>query len=56
MHCNDAKYLENTQKSISPDRVVLVHAAAAFENSPSDNLNQEDLNSLEKYIFILRST
>ena len=28
-----------------------MHALASFENSPSDNLNQEDVNSLEKYIF-----
>ena len=45
---NDA---EGSQKSIELDRVVIVHALASFENSPSDNLNQEDVNSLEKYIF-----
>ena len=49
--CNDAEYLEGSQKSLESDRVVIVHAVASFESSPSDNLNQEDVNPLEKYIF-----
>jgi hypothetical protein len=48
---NDEEYLEGSQKSKELDGVVIVHAVASFENSPSDNLNQEDVNSLEKYIF-----
>jgi hypothetical protein len=39
--CNDAEYLEGIQQSIESDMVVLVHAVAAFENSPSDILDQE---------------
>ena len=44
--CNDAEYLETSEKPT----VVIVHALAAFENSPNLNLDQEDVNSLEKYI------
>ena len=31
--------------------MVIVHALAAFENSPNLALEQEDVNSLEKYIY-----
>ena len=44
--CNDAEYLETSEKPT----VVIVHALAAFENSPNLNLDQEDVNSLEKGI------
>ena len=45
--CNDAEYLETSEKP----RVVIVHALVAFENSPNLDLEQEDVNSLEKYIY-----
>ena len=45
--CDDADYLETSEKP----SVVIVHALAAFENSPNLALEQEDVNSLEKYIY-----
>jgi hypothetical protein len=49
--CNDAEYLETSDKPSLVPRVVIVHALAAFENSPNLNLEREDVNSLEKYIY-----
>ena len=48
--CNDAEYLETSEKQKELERVVIVHALATFENSPNANLEQEDVNSLNKYI------
>ena len=48
--CNDAEYLETSEKQKELERVVIVHALATFENSPNADLEQEDVNSLNKYI------
>ena len=49
--CSDAEYLKMKEKQIEVERVVTLHALAAFENSPNVNLEQEDVNSLERFIY-----
>ena len=46
--CPDAIYDNDNRKN---DHTTVVHAVATFRNSPNDALGQDDINSLQNYIY-----
>ena len=46
--CPDAFYDDEKSQSKS---ITVVHAVATFSNSPNDTLGQDDINSLQNYIY-----
>ena len=46
--CPDVIYDNEMSRS---DHISVVHAIATFRNSPNDTLGQDDINSLQNYIY-----
>jgi hypothetical protein len=46
--CDDTFYDDEKARS---DHITVVHAVATFRNSPNDTLSQDDINSLQNYIY-----
>ena len=46
--CDDTFYDDEKARS---DHITVVHAVATFKNSPNDALSDDDINSLQNYIY-----
>ena len=46
--CDDDFYDDEKAGS---DHITVVHAVATFRNSPNDDISQDDINSLQNYIY-----